>query len=58
MRTFLAKAKVDQEHWSTVGVPESVYAMVSGRMIFTPIKLDRGINAAVFAGPDQVLASG
>ncbi len=55
---FLAKANVDQEHWSTVGVPESVYAMVTGRTIYTPIKIDRGINAAVFAGPAQVLASG
>ncbi len=55
---FLAKAKVDSEHWSTVGVPESVHAMVMGRSIFTPVKIDRGINAAVFAGPDQVMASG
>lgn len=55
---FLAKARVDPDHWSTVGVPESVYAMVTGRLIFTPIKINRGINVAVFAGPDQVLASG
>ncbi len=55
---FLARAKVDQEHWSTVGVPEQVFAMVTGRAIFTPVKADRGINAAVFAGPDHVLASG
>lgn len=55
---FLARAKVDQEHWITVGVPESVYAMVLGRAIYTPLKIDKGINAVVFAGPDQVLASG
>jgi hypothetical protein len=55
---FLARAKVDQEHWTTVGVPETVYAMVSGRSIFSPVKADRGVNTAVFAGPDQVVASG
>lgn len=55
---FLARAKVDQEHWLTAGVPETVHAMVAGRSIFAPMKIDRGVNAAVFAGPDQVMASG
>ena len=55
---FLAKAKVDQEHWITVGVPESVHALVSGSSIFTPLKADRGVNAVVFSAADQVMASG
>jgi hypothetical protein len=55
---FLARAKVDQEHWITSGVPETVYAMVSGSTIYTPIKEDRGVNAAVYAPADQVMASG
>ncbi|HEY2012398.1 MAG TPA: peptidase M14, partial [Bryobacteraceae bacterium] len=55
---FLAKAKVDQEHWITAGVPANVHALVSGSAIFTPIKIDRGVNAVVFSGPDQVMASG
>ena len=55
---FLAKAKVDREHWITVGVPESVYALVGGPSIYTPIKLDKGVNAVVFAGAGQVMASG
>jgi hypothetical protein len=32
--------------------------MVDGRAIFTPIKLDKGVNAAVFAGPEELVASG
>src|SRR5690242_2256560 len=32
--------------------------MVSGSSIFTPIKIDRGINAVVYCRPNQVLASG
>jgi hypothetical protein len=54
----LAKAKLDPEHWMTAGAGETVYAMVDGRAIFTPIKLDRGFNPAVFAGPEEVVASG
>lgn len=55
---FLAKAKVDREHWLTVGVPESVYAMVQGRSIYAPMKTDKGVNAAWFSGPEDVIASG
>ncbi|MGA3189217.1 MAG: M14 family metallopeptidase [Bryobacteraceae bacterium] len=54
----LAKIKVDREHWITAGVPETVYALVSGRSIYQPVKMDHGFNAAVFAGPNDVLASG
>ncbi len=55
---FLAKAKVDPEQWICAGVPESVYALVSGSAIYTPIKVDRGANAVIFAGADTVMASG
>ena len=54
----LLRAKTDPEHWVTAGVPEYVNAMVSGRNIFTPIKLDKGVNAAYFAPPEQIVASG
>ncbi|HKI20859.1 MAG TPA: hypothetical protein VKA15_23405, partial [Isosphaeraceae bacterium] len=54
----LLRAKVDPEHWSTAGAPDTVNVLVQGRSIFTPIKMDKGINAAYYAGPDQLLASG
>ena len=54
----LLRAIVDQEHWSTAGAPQTVNVLVQGRSIFTPIKMDKGINAAYYAGPDQILASG
>ncbi|MDX2178553.1 MAG: M14 family metallopeptidase [Bryobacteraceae bacterium] len=54
----LVRAKVDPEHWLTAGAPETVHVMISGRTIYSPIKLDRGINAAVYKGPDDLLASG
>lgn len=54
----LVRAKVDQEHWLTAGAPETVNVLVSGRAIFSPIKIDKGVNAAYFKGPDDLLASG
>ncbi|MBI3208611.1 MAG: peptidase M14 [Candidatus Solibacter usitatus] len=54
----LAKAKLDPEHWMSAGAGPHIYALMNGRAIFTPIKLDKGFNAAVFAGPDEVVASG
>jgi hypothetical protein len=54
----LARATIDQEHWLAAGVPETVNALVGGRAIFAPVKLDKGINVAVFKGPDELLASG
>ncbi len=54
----MARARLDPDHWLTAGLGETVNALVSGRAIFTPIKLDKGVNAAVFLGPDQLLASG
>ncbi len=54
----LCKAKVDTESWIGAGAQETVNALVNGRTIYSPIKLDRGTNAAVFTGPDDLLQSG
>lgn len=55
---FLAKVKIDQEVWISQGVPEFTYVPVSGTTVYTPLKADKGINAAIYAGPGEVLASG
>lgn len=55
---ILAIAKTDPDHWLTAGVAPTVNALVQGRAIYTPIKLDKGVNAAYFLGADQLLASG
>jgi hypothetical protein len=54
----IVRARLDPDHWITAGVGETVTAMAAGRLIFTPIKLDKGVNAAVFVGPDRLVASG
>jgi hypothetical protein len=54
----LLRARVDTESWIGAGVAESVNALLDGCEIFTPIALDKGINAAVFESSDRLLASG
>jgi hypothetical protein len=54
----LLRARTDTDHWLTAGVAETVYSVMAGRNIFTPIKLDKGVNAAVFPSPKELLASG
>jgi hypothetical protein len=54
----LCKAKVDTESWIGAGSQEYVNALVSGRTIYSPIKIDRGLNAAVFTGAEDLLQSG
>ena len=54
----LIRCKVDKEQWITAGVPDQVYTMVTGPSIYSPIKIDRGVNAVSFAGPNDLLAAG
>jgi hypothetical protein len=54
----LATARLDPDHWLAAGAGDRVHALLSGNAIFTPLKLDKGVNAAVFAGPEELLASG
>ena len=54
----LVKAKTDPETWVTAGVAPTLHFMLNGSLIFTPVKLDRGVNAVTFAGPDELLESG
>ena len=54
----IVRGHVDQEYWATAGVPPAVYAMYTGRAIYSPLTADKGVNAVTYEGPDQVLASG
>lgn len=54
----IVKANVDPETWVTAGLPQSLNVLVDGRSIWTPIKRDKGVNAIIYAGPDELLTSG
>ncbi|MBL8238120.1 MAG: peptidase M14 [Bryobacterales bacterium] len=55
---ILGIAQTDPDHWITAGVSPTVNAMVQGRTIYSPLKLDKGVNAAHFLAPEKLLASG
>jgi len=55
---ILARARADKEHWITAGVPSNVNVLVQGSAIFSPLKIDKGINAVIFESADRLLASG
>jgi hypothetical protein len=54
----LLRARLDPNHWLAAGAGEAVTALVQGRSIYAPIKLDKGTNAAYFDAADKLLASG
>jgi hypothetical protein len=54
----IVRARTDSDHWLGAGAAPSVAAVVDGSAIFTPAKLDKGVNVALYLGPDQLFASG
>lgn len=54
----LLRARVDPDHWLGAGGGLGVTTLVAGRNVFTPIRMDKGVNVAFFESPDKVLASG
>ena len=54
----LVRADVHPEHWLSAGVAQELNVLVRGVDIYTPIRINDGINVARFQGPDDLLASG
>lgn len=54
----LVRADLSPEHWLGAGVASSLSVLAGGSDIYTPIRLDSGVNVARFAGPDELLQSG
>jgi hypothetical protein len=54
----LARAVVDPDHWLGAGAAPTVNVMVTGPLIFEPLRLDKGINVVRFATADELLVAG
>jgi hypothetical protein len=54
----LVKADVDGEHWLGAGVAPALNVLIRGSDVYTPIRLDKGVNVATFRAADELLASG
>lgn len=49
---------LDREHWLSAGTDGEIQAIVEGRRVFSPIRLDKGRNVGVYAAKDRLVASG
>jgi hypothetical protein len=54
----LLRARVDDDHWLGAGVKETIHVLARGSDIYTPTRLDAGVNVARFESAEDVLASG
>jgi hypothetical protein len=54
----VAKAVVDGDHWLGAGVSPTVNILAGGSSIYTPLRLDQGVNVARFAAADDLLVAG
>jgi hypothetical protein len=54
----LLRASVDGDHWLGAGVSETIHVLARGSDIFTPARLDAGVNVARFEAAEDLLASG
>jgi hypothetical protein len=54
----LVKSDVDPDHWLAAGVAPTLNVLVRGSDIYTPMRMDKGVNVAVFRKADELLASG
>lgn len=54
----LVRADVHPEHWLSAGVAPVLNVLVRGTDVYTPIRINEGVNVARFQGPDDLLASG
>ena len=54
----LVRADVHPEHWLSAGIAPTLNVLARGTDIYTPIRIDNGVNVARFQGSDELLASG
>ncbi|MCM2270168.1 MAG: hypothetical protein NDJ75_08700 [Thermoanaerobaculia bacterium] len=54
----LVRVELDRRHWLSAGTDGELAAMVEGNRIFTPLQLDEGRNAGVYAARERLVASG
>ncbi len=55
----ILRVELDPDHPLAAGFPAgSLGALINSDRIFSPLKLDRGVNVAAFAAPDRLVLSG
>jgi hypothetical protein len=55
---ILLRARLDPDHWLSVGAENGVNVIYSGGAIYAPMKLNDGVNVGYLEAPQAVLQSG
>ncbi len=54
----LVRVRLDPKQWQAFGYDDEIAGLVDSNRIFTPLKLDKGVNVGVYYPSDQLLLSG
>jgi hypothetical protein len=52
------RATVDPDHWLAAGVAPALHVLARSSDVYTPLRLNEGVNVASFAAADKVVDSG
>lgn len=55
---ILLRARLDPDHWLSVGCESGVNVLYNGSSIYAPLKLSEGVNVGFLDQPDTLLQSG
>ena len=54
----VVRVRLDLEHWLASGTDGGIQAIVEGRRVFTPLKLDKGTNVGTYAAKETLVVGG
>ncbi|MCU0867398.1 MAG: peptidase M14 [Planctomycetes bacterium] len=54
----ILEVQVDRDHWLGFGYPGTAHVVHDSAHIFTPVKLDRGTNVAIYAPAERLVRAG
>jgi hypothetical protein len=54
----ILRVVLDREHWLSAGTDGEIGVLVEGSRVFSPLRLDDGINVGRYAALDSLVASG
>ena len=54
----VVRVRLDLEHWLASGTDGAIQAIVEGRRVFTPLKLDKGTNVGTYAAKETLVVGG
>ncbi|NBO65129.1 MAG: hypothetical protein EBU88_09870, partial [Acidobacteria bacterium] len=54
----LLRVLLDEDHWLASGTDFEIQVLSEGNRFYSPIRLDKGVNAGIFAARERLLVSG